>query len=146
MKSLIILADLGRVKAYRITHDDLDPKSSPAFEDVLDVDLENQHSRVSDRYSDKAGRFSYGPGSKAVGEKHSEQAEAEVQQLKGVAQSINEAAKTDTGDIFFAAPREIVKSLLDKLEPSIRKRIRSELPLNLVKVPKLKLLERFAIA
>lgn len=145
MKSLIILADLGRVKAYRITRDELDPKSSPAFEDVLDVDLDNQHSRVSDRYSDKAGRFSYGPGSKALGEKHSEQEEAEAQQLNGVAQTINEAAMRNSGEIFFAAPKQIVKSLLNKIEPSIRKRIRAELPLNLVKSPKLKLLERFAI-
>lgn len=145
MNSLIILADLGRVKAYRITDDDLDPDTSPAFEDVADVDLNNQHSKVSDRYTDKAGRFAYGAGSKGVGENHHEQEEAENQQLHAVAQTINQAAR-GKGDIYFAAPKEIFSDLKQSIDAKVRKRIRKDLALNLVKTPKLELLERFGLA
>lgn len=143
--SLIILADLGRVKIYRISHDELDPTSSPAFEDLVDVDLQNQHSKVSDRVTDKAGRFGYGKGSISVGESHNEQDEAEAQQLHDIAEVINEAAKKQDGAIDFAAPKEIIKDLTASLDKSVAVRIRAKLPLNLVKAPKLDLLERFRL-
>ncbi|MDX1680509.1 MAG: host attachment protein [Akkermansiaceae bacterium] len=144
MNSLIILADLGRVKAYRITCDDDDPRTSPAFEDVLDVDLQNQHSKVSERYTDKAGRFAYGKGSQSVGENHNEEDEAEAQQMGSVADVIQEAAKGDS-DIYFAAPKEIVADLQKTLDAALRKRIKKTLELNLVKTPKLELLDRFGL-
>lgn len=143
--SLIILADLGRVKAYRISNDELDPNTSPAFEDLADVDLQNHHSKVSERFSDKAGRMAYGAGSKTLGESHSEQEEAETQQMQDIAGVINEAAKQDAGDIYFAAPKEIIKDLTASLDAGVSKRIRTKLPLNLVKAPKLDLLERFGL-
>lgn len=145
MTSTIILADLGRVKAYRIRRDDLDPNASPAFEDLADVDLENLHSKVSDRVSDKAGRFAYGSGSKAVTESHSEQAEAETQQLHEIANVINQTANSSKEDIYFAAPKEIIADLTACLDAAVQKRIRTKLPLNLVKQPKLDLLERFGL-
>ena len=145
MTSLIILADLGRVKAYRISNDELDPTTSPAFEDVADINLKNLHSKVSDRTSDKAGRFAYGSGSKSVGESHHEQEEAETQQLHDIADIINKAAKKDSGAIYLAAPKEIIKDLSACLDAAVTKRIRTKLPLNLVKAPKLDLLERFGL-
>lgn len=145
MTSLIVLADLGRVKAYRITRDELDPNESSAFEDIADVNLANQHSKVSDRVTDKAGRFSYGAGSKSVGESHHEQQEAESHQLKDVAEVINEIAANHKEDIHLAAPKEIIGVLTDALDAGVLKRIRKQLPLNLVKLPKLELLERFGL-
>ena len=145
MKSLIILADLGRVKAYRIRHDELDPASSPAFEDLVDVDLKNRHSRVSERVTDKAGRFGCGKGSASVGESHNEQQEAQTHQLHDIAQVINAAAQEDHGAIYFAAPKEIIRDLADSLSHDVVVRIRTKLALNLVKAPKLDLLERFGL-
>ncbi|BCX49608.1 conserved hypothetical protein [Haloferula helveola] len=142
---MIIVTDLGHMKAYRITRDDLQPDTSPAFEDVADIDLENQHSKVSDRVTDKAGRFSYGPGSKSVGERHSEQDEAEKSQLRGIAEAVNGTAGSDNTDIYLAAPKEIVGDLVDSLTPLVRKRIRAKLALNLVKSSKLDLLDRFQL-
>lgn len=145
MNAIIILADLGRMKAYRITRNDLDSASSPAFADLADVDLVNQHSKVSDRMADKAGRFAYGSGSKSVGERQSEQDEAEGRQLDGIAGAIHGAAGTGDEDIYLAAPKEIIADLVDLLGPGVGQRIRKQLALNLVKVPKLDLLERFGI-
>lgn len=145
MTSFIILADLGRVKAYRISRDELDPKSSLAFEDLADVDLENKHSKVSKRVTDKAGRFGYGSGSKALSESHSEQDAVEHQQLLGIAEVINNTASGQDAAIYFAAPKEILGELIDFIDAGVRKRIRVTLPFNLVKFPKLKLLERFGL-
>lgn len=145
MNALIILADLGRMKAYRITRDELEPGTSPAFEDVADVDLENEHSKVSARMTDKAGRFAYGPGSKSVGERQSEQDEAEGRQLDGIAGAIRGAAGTGKEDIYLAAPKEIIADLVDQLGSGVGRRIRKQLSLNLVKAPKLDLLDRFGI-
>ncbi|MCH7226735.1 host attachment protein [Haloferula sp. A504] len=145
MNALIILADLGRMKAYRITRDELEPGTSPVFANVADVDLANQHSKVSERVTDKAGRFAYGSGSKSVGERQSEQDEAEARQLNGIAGAIRRAAGTGREDIYLAAPKEIIADLLDELGTGVGRRVRKQLSLNLVKAPKLDLLERFGI-
>ncbi|MFC7336614.1 host attachment protein [Haloferula chungangensis] len=146
MNALIIVADLGRMKSYRITRDDLDPTTSPAFTDIADVDLANQHSKVSDRVTDKAGRFDYGPGSQSVGERQSEQDEAETRQLHSMAEAINRTAGSGNEDIYLAAPKEIIAKLVNSLTAGVGKRIRNKLPLNLVKSPKLELLDRFGIS
>ena len=145
MTSLIILADLGHVKAYRISKDELDPTTSLAFENLADINLKNLHSRVSDRVTDKAGRHGYGPGSKALAESGREQDEAESRQLKEIAGVINDAASKDSGAIYFAAPKEIIKGLTASLNKKVAVRIRTKLPLNLLKAPKLDLLERFGL-
>ena len=145
MTSFIILADLGRVKAYRISRDDFDPKSSLAFEDLADVDLVNKHSKISDRVRDKSGRHGYGVGSKALTESRREQEEIEGRQLKDIAGVINQTAGAGAASIYFAAPKPIIASLTEALDVGVRKRIRTMLPLNLIKSPKLKLLERFGL-
>ena len=144
MNARIVVSDLGRMKVYGISRDELEPGASPAFEDVADVDLVNQHSRVSDRMADKAGRFSYGPGSKDVGERHHEQDEAESQQLGSIAAAISEATGSQH-DVFLAAPKEIVSNLVAALDSKVSARIVKTLPLNLVKAPKLELLKRLEI-
>ena len=128
MTSFIILADLGRVKAYRISRDEFDPKSSLSFEDLADVDLENKHSKVSSRVRDKSGRHGYGPGSKALTESRREQEEVENRQLKDIAGVINETAGSGTASIYFAAPRPILAGLTGELNARVRNRIRTILP------------------
>lgn len=142
MNSLIIVADLGRMKAYRITQDDLQPDSPPSFTNLADIDLENQHSKVSDRFTYQAGRSK----GHTVGERHSEREEAEGQQLDSMAETINEVVKTEGGEIYLAAPQTILRPLLDALDTKVRGRVKRDLGLNLVKAPKLDLLKRFELA
>lgn len=145
MNGIIILADLGRMKAYRISRDELDSGNQPAFADLADVDLANMHSKVSERMADQAGRVAYGPGSKSLGERQSEQEEAEGRQLEGIVGAIHEAVGTGGEDLYLAAPKEIIGDLVDQLRPQVVRRIRKQLALNLVKRPKLDLLDRFGI-
>lgn len=145
MNSLMIVTNLGRMKAFRITNDEDDPNTSPAFTDLADDDLENLHSKVSDRVTDQAGRVPYGPGSHAMGERHNEEQEARQSQLQAIARRVNAVASGDEGKIYLAAPQTILKQLLDQLTADVRNRIRKELDLDLVKAPKLDLLKRFGI-
>ena len=143
MNLLLIVADLGRVKAFRLTRNDDDPHASPAFQDLLDEDLENQHSRVGDRVTDQAGRFPSGPSGMAAGERHSEVEEARHNQLQAVASVINGLAGREKGRIYLAAPQTMLRQLLETLDGEVRQRVEKELPRDLVKTPKLDLLKRF---
>lgn len=143
MKALIIVADLGRMKAYRITQDDLQPGSAPSFEDLADIDLVNQHSRVSDRFTYQAGRSR----TNTMGERLNEEGQAEEQQLEVMAATISDvAAEAGEGMIYFAAPQIVLRPLVDALAEPVRERITRELPLNLVKASKLDLVKRFKLS
>lgn len=146
MKRLLIVADLGRMKAYRITKNDDDPTTSPAFEDIKDVDLENRHSKVSERFTYQAGRMSHGVGANSVGERHQEEAEAHSHQLRAIADQIDAVAIGGDDEICLAAPKTIMAKLLELLNDKVRNRIIKNLPLDLVKLPKRELLQRFGMA
>src|SRR5260370_35393542 len=50
---LIIVADLGLLKAYRLT---FTPEKTPRLEQLEEGVLEDAHSRVIDKVTDRAGR------------------------------------------------------------------------------------------
>jgi hypothetical protein len=50
---LVIVADLGLLKAYRI---DITPQGTPRLEALHELVLEEAHSRFSDRVTDLGGR------------------------------------------------------------------------------------------
>ena len=145
MNLLMIVTDLGRMKAYRITRDEDDPTTSPAFEDLVDDDLKNLHSRKSERVTDQAGRFPSGRTGLAAGEKHNEEKEALQSQLDSIVERINDVAKREPGKICLAAPQPMHRKLLDALRPEVRERVFRDLALGLVKAPKLELLQRFQL-
>ena len=56
MKSkLLIVADLGLVKAYKL---DFTPNHTPRLEQLEEIVLEEAHSRLLDKLTDEAGRHS----------------------------------------------------------------------------------------
>ena len=146
MNILMIVTDLGRMRAFRITRDDIDPTTSPEFNDLADEDLENRHSRVSDRVTDQAGRFPAAVGRMSIGERHGEDLEARNRQLADIARCIDKAANDDDAEVYLAAPPAILKPLLKTIAKGVRQRIRKCLALDLVKSPKLDLLAKFGIA
>lgn len=143
---LLIVTDLGRMKAFRITRDDNDPAASPAFTELADDDVENLHSRVSDRVTDQAGRFPSGNGGMSIGQRHGEEQEARGRQLAVIAERINRVAAGGDSGIYLAAPPTMARPLLDAIAADVRRRIRRYLTLDLVKAPKLDLLRRFGLA
>lgn len=145
MDLLLVVADLGRVKAFRLTRDEDAPSASPTFHDLLDVDLENRHSRVGERAADQAGRFPSGPSGMASGERHSEEQNARRAQLQRVANEIDTLASREEGSIYLSAPQPVLQQLLNALDSSVRQRVKKELALGLVKAPKVDLLARFEL-
>ncbi|HEV3099244.1 MAG TPA: hypothetical protein VGY75_05985 [Candidatus Udaeobacter sp.] len=56
MKSkLLIVADLGLVKAYKL---DFTPNHTPRLEQLEEIELEEAHSRLLGKLTDEAGRHS----------------------------------------------------------------------------------------
>lgn len=142
MKTLVIATDLGRLKAYRVTQEMDEP--SPKFEEICDEDFANRHSRYANRNTDQAGRFPSGLSGMTHGERHGEANQARLDQAKLVAEKIVELAGVEPGcDIFFAAPQAISAELLQHIDGSVAGRIRKQLALDLVKVPRLELWRRF---
>lgn len=146
MDLILITADLGRVKAFRLELEKDNPDASPSFLELLNEDLENQHSRVGERARDQAGRFPSGPEGMAIGERHSEEESARKTQLQSIAEEINGLAARESGDLYLAAPQTMLRQLLETLDAPVRQRVKKELPLGLVKAPKLDLLKRFGLS
>ncbi len=150
MNRLLITADLGRLKIYRVKQDELfDTKPSIKLEQEFDPpDL---HSRFAERDTDEAGRFPRGTPSKTAGgmsygERHNEEREAEEHQLHLVAGTINAAVEAEGGQGFYlAAPQTVHKRLLDLLTPEARNCLLEHLAVDLNKAPKLELLRRFGL-
>lgn len=150
MDRLVITADLGRLKIYRVTQDLLsDPK--PSIDLVRDWDLSDKHSRFDRRDTDQAGRFPRGTSNRdttgmSYGERHNDKTKAEQSQLQEIADSINQSVRSDECDGFYlAAPQTIHQKLLDSLLPEVRESLVTHLPVDLIKAPKMDLLQRFKL-
>ncbi len=59
-KTLLIVADLGLLRAYRETKNMVDRQ--PHLELIEELKLENAHQKLSDQVTDQAGRFPRGGG------------------------------------------------------------------------------------
>ncbi len=142
MRRCIIVTDLGRLVAYRITQ--AEGELSPSFTDLHEESFDKSHSHTSDRVTDQAGQFPSGAAGMSHGERHNEAAEALSVQIARVAETVNAvAAKEPETAIYFAAPKTIHRQVLDQLKPAVVERITKDLALDLTKHPKLDLLKRF---
>ena len=66
--------------------------------------------------------------------------------VEQVAGRINSLASREGGSIYLAAPQTMIQPLLGSLDSGVRQRVKKELPLGLVKAPKLDLLKRFELS
>jgi hypothetical protein len=140
---LIVVADLGRVKAYRVTRDDM--STSSRVELVDDVELTEAHGRLVEKVTDKAGRFpgnGTGPGGMSIGENHNLGLETERRLLKKVAERIDGLVKNERG-WYLAAVKEINPRVLESLSPSARATLQKNVSADLIKTPKDELLSHF---
>lgn len=158
MNRLILTANLGLLKVYRVTMDELsDPSPSIRLERVFDPP--DKHSRFEERDTDKAGRFSMGsrhsaPGGSGGGftsgmghgERHNEKLETEKSQLALIVDTINEILSRESGrEFYLAAPEPIHNRFLEGLSGEARGRLLEHIPADLNKVPRMELLRRFQL-
>ena len=138
---MIVLADLGRVKAFRVTHDMM--TSKPQLELVYDCEFIDAHNRLIDRVSDRAGRFALSgtPGA-SNGENHRLGVETERRLVRLVAEKINELTQ-GVRYWFLAAGEGINGRILEHLRPETRAGLCKNVAADLVKTPKHQLLDYF---
>ena len=145
---LLIVLDLGCLKAWHAEYDDL--STNPRLQLIQDVNLISAHGRLSDKLTDGAGRFPGAvrsiPGLRASGERHNIQLEFDRRNIKQLAAWVEELVAREQPDvpIYFAAEREIHRQVLDRLSPATRARLDKVVPEDLTKINGQKLLRHFA--
>jgi len=141
---MIVLADLGRVKAFRVTYDMM--TSKPHLELVYDCEFLGAHGRLADKVTDLAGRFpmSGTPGA-SNGENHNLREENERRLIRMVAEKISELAEGQRY-WFLAAGEGINGRIVEHLRPEARASLIKNVPADLVKVPKQQVMDYFQTA
>jgi hypothetical protein len=141
---MIVLADLGRVKAYRVHYDMMNTK--PQIELVYDCEFLEAHGRFADRVTDMAGRFPLsGTPSASNGENHNLRGETERRLIRLVAGKINDLAE---GHRYWglAAAEEINGRIVEHLRPDTRAKLFRNVAADLVKKPKQQVMEYFQVS
>ena len=144
--SLIIVADRGSLKAYRV---DETPTRGPSLRLIQAFDLTDAHEKLIDKVSDLAGRF---PVSDGAGGRHANsiaertQLETETdrrihkQLADQIVKIIDRSGKEGWS---FAAPAEIHGAIVDLLPRAARDRIVEHVKSDLVKIESAKLPSHF---
>ena len=138
---MIVLADLGRVKAYRVTYDMMTSKAQ--VEQVYDCEFLDSHLRMADRVSDSAGRYAaMGASGASTSDDNGMMDETERRLIRMVAEKISELVAGERY-WYMAAPENINGRIIVHLQPPARSGLLKNLTADLVKVPKQTLLDYF---
>ena len=144
--SLVIVADRGSLKAYRV---DETPTRGPSLKLVQAFDITDAHGKLFDKLTDQAGRFPVtegagahrGPASIAESKL---QTETDRRIKKELADQIVKIINGSSGPGWsFAAPSEIHSTIVDLLPGQVRNRIVEHVKSDLVKVEPAKLPNHF---
>lgn len=142
----LITADLGHLKAYRVSVDELSGKTH--IQILADQILPEAHKKLGDIESDEPGRYSVRTGKVALGrpagEMHNVELEIRKRLLCQLAQEIDSLLHREGGKRWgLAAGAELLPRLLEKLSASARERLVKTIPADLTKLDKEEMLARF---
>lgn len=145
-KVIIVVADLGHFKAFRVTKDF--DELSPRIALVESYDSMEGHGRLGDKLSDSAGRFGRGSGKDVAatgsGERHNIELETEKRLVKMIAGDICKLIKNDTCSRWhLAAEKKINNQIIENLKPEVKARMDKNITANLTKSDKSEILSRF---
>jgi len=147
MEKVIIVADTGHFKAYRVVRR---PMESPRIEMIENYDILETHGRLSEKMSDGAGMFGLSGGRKGVrgyGEFHNMETENLKRVIRHLAENINRVIrKEECRQWHLAAGKKIHKRIMENLDPSVRAKLGKRIPSNLTKVKKSEILHYFGEA
>src|SRR4051794_40686475 len=143
--SLVIVADRGSLKAYRVGET---PTRGPSLQLIQAFNTTDAHGKLVDKVTDQAGRFPVGDG---VGLQHGASiAETKLENetdrriYKQLADQITKVVKSDGVEGWsFAAPAEFHSAIFDLLPNEVRNRIVEHVKSDLVKVEPAKLGSHF---
>lgn len=148
-EKLLVVADLGRLKAYRLEEN---PRfSHPRMVLIEDLETEVNH-HLSENLSDQAGQFrkgskrnSEGLSALSDGEQHNIDLERRRRAVKALARRISELVEREgVGSCYLAADTRINQLLLDEMQAPTRKKIAKNVPANLSKLSPDEVLQHFS--
>jgi hypothetical protein len=146
MKKLIVVMDLGCLKGFRVSKDEL--SGAERIEVLEEFENPDAHARFGDKVTDQAGRFpggSNGHGVMSQGEKHLNEQRKRL--LRQLTERLHGLLRREGCDIWhLGASREINHRVLESLDADARSRLRKNLAADLTKIPPNELLERFRAA
>jgi len=144
--TLIIVADRGSLKAYRVNET---PTRGPSLQLVQAFDLTDAHGRLVDKVTDLAGRFPVSDGAggrhaNSIAERTQLETETDRRIHKQLADQIVKVVSASGKEGWsFAAPSEIHGAIVDLLPQPVRDRIVEHVKSDLVKTEPAKLIPRF---
>ena len=141
---LIVLADLGRMKAYRFTRDET--SKTPKLDVVGEFNTADSHGKLVDKVTDKAGRFpgTNGTGAMSNGENHNLKSESARRSIRQLSENINKLVEKENPSLwFFAASKGINQKIVDELSSGARSKLKKNVAADLTKVSKEELLAHF---
>jgi hypothetical protein len=143
--SLVIVADRGSLKAYRV---DETPTRGPSLHLVQAFNTTDAHGKLLDKVTDQAGRFPVRDGAglqhgASIAETKLEN-ETDRRIYKQLADQIAKVVKSDGVEGWsFAAPSEFHSIIFDLLPTEVRNRIVEHVKSDLVKTEPAKLSNHF---
>ena len=145
-KQLLIVTVLGSFKAYTVDNSRL--HSTPRLKMIEHFHPEQPRLKMTDKSSDLAGshRAQAGRGSASIGERHNIKLEERKRLIRQLAKRLN--ALMGDGEVdscYLAASKEIDRQILGALAPGAQAKIKRNLPVDLMKTSKEKLLGYFGL-
>lgn len=144
--SLIIVADRGSLKAYKVGDT---PARGPSLHLVQAFDLPEAHGRLLDKVTDQAGRFPVGDAGSgrhmnSIAERQTLGGESDRRIYKELAEQITEILKREKVEGWsFAAPAEIHAHIVELLPAAARNLVVEHVKSDLVNTEPAKLLTHF---
>lgn len=146
-KRLLILADLGHLKAYRLLYNA--PGLKPKLELIGTFRTQEASGRLRDKLTDnpdlKRGDVAgTQQGVTSDGERHNIDLEFERRAVKELARHINDIIGNEPGleECFFAAARGQHNQIVEHLNPQARKKIIADWHEDLINLPNSELVRR----
>ncbi len=144
-KIIIVAADLGHFKAYRITQE---PMESPRVVLIDSYDAIEGHGKLADKLSDSAGRFGRGGGKgeagMSSGERHNIEQETEKRLIKMIAKNIDALIAGEKCKTWhLAASKAINRQVIENLKPEIKAKMDKNISADLTKTDKSEILSYF---
>jgi hypothetical protein len=145
-RTIIIAADLGHFKAYRITKDPME--KSPRVTLIKGYDSIEGHGKLGDKLSDSAGRFVRGGGkkksAKGSGERHNIELETEKKIIRMIARDIDDLIVSEKCEKWYlAAAEKINGQIVEKLTPEVKIKLDKNIAADLTKIDKSEILGHF---
>jgi hypothetical protein len=144
-KRLLILADLGHLKAYRLLYSA--PGLKPKLELIKTFSTLQASGRLTDKLTDSPETYRGDAGRnqsvRSSGERHNIELELQKRAVKELAHQISDIIRNEPDiECLFAASKDTNSQILDHLPPNVRQRIVANWPDDLTNLPNGELVER----